>query len=164
VVWSVAALDQPAHTEDVAMKAHALAPGLFSWSLYPTQVDLGAVRSALSGAAHPARDGRLTGSPRTGWALTASGKRWAATTTMPLNTDPRAEPERVRLRSSDAWAQWQRRRRVSDRDALAIFRIDEYVPSESREAKIQRIEDLLRHDDEVGAFVRAMAKRARSAL
>jgi hypothetical protein len=60
-------------TEDVAIKAHELAPGRFSWRKYPEQINLELVRVYLSDAKKPEKGGLLLGSGRTGWSLTTHG-------------------------------------------------------------------------------------------
>src|SRR5271170_2535989 len=62
-------------TEDVAVEAHRLAPGRFSWKKYPGQINLELIRVYLSDA--KIKGELLIGSHRTGWKLTQRGLKWA---------------------------------------------------------------------------------------
>jgi hypothetical protein len=64
-------------TEDVAMSAHDIAPGRFSWRKYPEQINLELVRVALSDARKEENGGLVTGTGKSGWSLTAAGQLWA---------------------------------------------------------------------------------------
>src|SRR5258706_12932137 len=63
-------------TEDVAVRVHELAPGRFSWRKYTDQINLELVRVALSDACKGG-EALVSGTGRTGWSLTAAGRRWA---------------------------------------------------------------------------------------
>ena len=67
-------------TEDVAMKAHELAPTRFAWRKYPNQINLELVRVYLSDGKSAEKGGYIEGSGKTGWTLTPSGLRWARET------------------------------------------------------------------------------------
>src|SRR5262249_39071343 len=61
-------------TEDVAMEAHRLAPGQFSWKKYPDQINLDLIRIFLVRA----RENKLAiGSGRRGWRLSQRGLKLA---------------------------------------------------------------------------------------
>src|SRR5215472_10188888 len=64
-------------TEDVAVEAHRLAPGRFTWTKYPDQINLELVRVYLSDAKKPEKGAMLLGSGRTGWRLSQRGLKWA---------------------------------------------------------------------------------------
>src|SRR6185437_1094281 len=61
-------------TEDVAVEAHKLAPGRFSWRKYPDQINLELIRVYLSDA--KLKHDLLLGSGKTGWRLTQLGLKW----------------------------------------------------------------------------------------
>ncbi len=163
-------------TEDVAMRAHELGPGRFSWRKYPDQVNLEIVRVMLSNA-HKSDNGNLvTGTGRSGWSLTDAGQRWAEANVGRLAgqdlSKPRSERsagsiderrwqrERRRMLTTDAWRQWNEAddaSRVTLQAACEVFRIDRYVVGRSRELKINRIRELFADDDELSRFVEAAA-------
>src|SRR2546422_2691079 len=68
---------RPVDTEDVAVKAHELAPGRFAWRKYPDQINLELIRVFLSDAKKPKNGAMLDGSGDTGWSLTPAGLQWA---------------------------------------------------------------------------------------
>src|SRR5438132_13427511 len=61
-------------TEDVAMEAHRIGPGWFSWKKYLDQINLELVRINL---VHAKENGLAIGLGRTGWRLTQKGLKWA---------------------------------------------------------------------------------------
>ncbi len=163
-------------TEDVAVKAHEIAPGRFSWRKYPNQINLELVRVALSDAGKPERGALVTGTGKSGWSLTNAGQQWAETNAhrfLGLDlTKPRAERtagsvderrwqrERARMLTSEAWQQWD-----DGHDAAAItrlaaqdlFRIDRYVDERTRELKVNRVRALFSEDEDLAPFVEAAA-------
>src|SRR5262245_22160571 len=70
---------QPIDTEDLAVKAHELAPGRFSWRKYRDQINLELVRVYASDAKKQAHGALLRGSGNDGWMLTQVGVAWAET-------------------------------------------------------------------------------------
>ena len=97
-------------TEDVAVEAHELAPGRFSWKKYPDQINLELIRVFLSDA--KIKNGLVMGSRRTGWRLTHEGLRWAETAAQAL---PDSDLSRTRAQSRSGGPDEQRRRRERDR-------------------------------------------------
>ena len=63
-------------TEDIAVKAHAIAPGRFAWRKYPDLVNLELVRVALSDARKRENGALVSGKGKSGWSLTPAGARW----------------------------------------------------------------------------------------
>src|SRR5258708_38138453 len=64
-------------TEDVAIEAHKLAPGIFCWRKYPEQINLELVRVVLSNHKKVGNGALLTGSGKDGWMLSRVGLTWA---------------------------------------------------------------------------------------
>ena len=166
-------------TEDVAIKAHSLAPGRFSWRKYPDQINLELVRVFLSDAKTSPNRAWLTGSGRTGWALTPAGLRWAKKAApLLLGQDLSRERERSRAGSIDenrwrrersritrtiAWQRWnQGETNISEREASEVFRIDSYAVGRIRESKITRLATLLGDDPHLEPFIAKMAEIVRS--
>ena len=162
-------------TEDVAMKAHELAPTRFAWRKYPNQINLELVRVYLSDGKSAEKGGYIEGSGKTGWTLTPSGLRWArdardrlADGTLDISRDqarggPLAEQrwrrERDRILASAVWADWKAGlRSISTRDAEAIFRIDSYAVGRLRTQKIERIRSLFENDKDVMSFVEYLTR------
>lgn len=158
-------------TEDVAIEAGGLAPGLFSWVKYPERIDKELVRRALG-------DARLKkkwtiGSHLQGWMLTRDGIVFARQNAErvkqqaqegPQTRDPELARERVRLLASDAYEHAQRDgvAAVTDEEADAFFRLIAYIRGQARQRKIARLENAFRDDAELGPTIVALAARART--
>jgi hypothetical protein len=157
-------------TEDVAIKAHELAPGRFSWKKYPEQVNLELVRVYLSDGKKEDRGELLIGSGRTGWSLTPAGLEWARSAAPRLLgkdmtrtreegsggsvDEQRWRRERSRVMSTNAWARWKSGdQEVPLREAAEVFRIDTYAVGRIRSSKITRLRALFGDDPEVSGFL-----------
>lgn len=158
-------------TEDVAVRAGAVAPGLFSWVKYPQLVDKELVRVALSDA--KLKKKWALGSHKQGWMLTPAGVAFAQANSARIEDqaragrqvrDPELERERVRLLASDAYAHAKREGidAVTDEEADGFFRLIAYTRGEARQRKIARLENAFGDDAELGALVVALARRARA--
>lgn len=163
-------------TEDIAMKAHALAPAMFSWQKYPDQINLELVRVNLSNAKKNQYGELLTGSGREGWRLSSNGLEWVSTQGKPLmdkgfewkserrtagSVDAvRKRREKKRLLDSLAWKSWCNREQITVRDACDLFRIDEYSTGKMLEIKIVRLQSLFEDELEINRFLKDAAKLA----
>jgi hypothetical protein len=160
-------------TEDIAVRAHDLAPGRFSWKKYPDQINLELIRVYLSDA--KTRGEMLVGSGRTGWRLTQKGLKWAEQAAPSIDgvltsrsraqlrsgsiDEQRWRRERSRILSMTAWKMWNGGdREIPSVDAKEVFRIDSYARGEMREAKITRLRSLFTEDDEVAPFLDHLIK------
>jgi len=156
-------------TEDIAVEAHRLAPGRFSWKKHPDQINLELIRVFLSDA-KKMKYGLVMGSRRTGWRLTHEGLRWAEAAAQALPDsdlsrtraqlrsggpeEQRRRRERERLLKSAAWSLWKSGRRdIPIAEAKEVFRLDSYARGEMREAKITRLRDMFSDDAELTPFV-----------
>jgi hypothetical protein len=167
---------QVVDTEDVAMRAHEIAPGRFSWRKYPDQINLELVRVALSDARKSENGTLVRGTGRSGWSLTPQGQRWAEANGPRLVgrdlTKRRAERsagsiderrwqrERMRMLTTDAWRQWSVAHDASaiEREAAHdLFRIDRYVVGRGRELKVNRLREMFSEDEELSPFIEAAA-------
>jgi len=162
-------------TEDVAMKAHQIAPGRFSWTKYADQVNLELVRVYLSAAKNPNNGQMLSGSGKSGWTLTQTGldfakraeKRMASLGLSRKRQESRSgsidenrwRRERTRIISSSVWNKWTEGiREFSIPDAHEIYRIDHYAIGGLRDKKITRLRSLFLNDGEIDAFLEHLAK------
>ena len=162
---------KPVDTEDVAIKAHTLAPGRFIWRKYPDQVDMEVVRKRLWDARRPEKNGWVLGSNKTGWSLTKTGLDFAIAKApmlhgLSLDRNRRTLKERQwlgserrRLLASAAYEAFVNSgpSSITPRQAEAFFRLDNYVLGELRERKILRILNAFSEDPELGGAVRAIA-------
>jgi hypothetical protein len=165
---------RPVDTEDVAIRAHQLAPNRFSWRKYPEQINLELVRVYLSDAKKSGRE-LVDGSGKTGWTLTSKGmkwaKKWAESTDQDAIDRDKADAvggsidsqrwsrERDRILSTKAWAQWKQRGPTpSLRDAETVFRIDSYAVGRMRSLKVTRLSSMFADDPEVSKFLHEMAE------
>src|SRR6266699_1562416 len=165
---------RPVDTEDVAVKAHELAPGRFAWRKYPDQINLELIRVFLSDAKKPKNGAMLDGSGDTGWSLTPAGLQWAkkAAEALPGKDlarrredgrgggvkEQRWRRERERILRTKAWEMWSSGNRdVSVRDAEDVFRIDAYAVGRMRNLKITRLRALFDEADQVQEFLKEMS-------
>lgn len=160
-------------TEDVAVKCHEIAPGIFSWRKYPDQINLELVRVVLSNAKKHAYGELVSGSGREGWRLSSRGAEWVRANRHLLREgslhimSPRnagsidtvkKQREKMRIVSSAAWMSWKEKKPMSTRDARNLFRIDEYATGKMFDIKIVRLQSLFENDDEIVGFIRDAAK------
>jgi len=162
----------PVDTEDAAVKASQLAPGRFGWRKYKDQINIETVRKRLWDARRMAR---LTGSERTGWALTEQGLRFAKTVLPTVSRQPSLRgrltlkekqwlaAERRRLLASEAFQHFRRNGEegVRLREAEAFFRLDDYIVGDQRERKILRIVNAFGDDSRLGGAVARLAVMVR---
>jgi hypothetical protein len=162
-------------TEDVAVKASEIAPGRFSWSKYPDQINLELVRVFLSDAKKPDKGQLLIGSGKTGWSLTPAGLDWvddqkaaiqgSLLMTSPVRDSRKQSPgltryrnEKARIERTEAWDKWVggRHHSLSEADAREVFRIDPYTDQRMLTEKMSRLLDLLRNDESLQAFLNVL--------
>lgn len=162
-------------TEEVAVKANALAPGRFTWRKYPDQINIENVRTFLSDAKKSKNGSYLAGSGKDGWILTEKGFDFAQRRAkdlegIDLSREPlkprekqRIRRERVRMLASEAFLKFQSNgvNAVTVQEAEAFFRIDEYVTGQVRERKIIRILNTFGNDPELGQAVKELANKIR---
>ncbi|MFZ5853112.1 MAG: hypothetical protein ACOYXS_01225 [Chloroflexota bacterium] len=163
-------------TEDVAVQAHAIAPGRFSWRKHPDQINLELVRVALSDARKPENGGLVSGKGRSGWSLTPAGVRWCEARADSLLSrdlkmrrserragsvdEQRWQRERARVVTSPAWTAWRAGRGITREDVHDLFRIDRYVVGRARELKVNRLREMFASDEEISPFIEAVATTA----
>jgi hypothetical protein len=164
-------------TEDVAIKAHQLAPGRFAWAKYPEQVNLELVRVALSDAKKPDKGRLIVGSGKTGWSLSPAGLAWAKVAAVaysePVPLAPgqthgsksphviRRDNERTRVLSSGAWAEWCAGTRPPTlREVRTLLRIDSYTTAREISEKSSRLLAMFSDDPELREFVEAVVATA----
>ena len=161
---------RPIDTEDVAMRAHALAPDRFSWKKYPDQINLELVRVSLSDGKKASGGKWVEGSGREGWRLTPAGGQWAAgqpatsgkTFGRPREAakgggiaERRWRAERQRVLGTAAWAAWSAGQTITEGDALDLFRIDVYTVGTLRATKITRLVAQFAGDPDLSSFLQA---------
>ncbi|WP_159698332.1 hypothetical protein [Arthrobacter sp. 18067] len=158
-------------TEDAAIAAHAIDRRAFGWKKYPERVDLDAVRTTLRHEGE-GREPRIEGSIQKGWHLTPRGVDWIEANPSLLDNTPvtvaatsaatqrrRAETREAgaavnRVRVSEAFRLWTNGRAFTSRQAAGVFRIDEYTPAKDRTRKTAQLQELIRGDEYVEAFMK----------
>ena len=157
-------------TEDIAVKSHELAPGMFSWQKYPGQINLRLVHVTLFDARKPKYGSLLTGSHTEGWRLSSAGLDWANSRGRELLTGglkwnqesrksgsvdtKRKQREKKRLKTSLAWESWNNGAPISVRDARDLFRIDAYSTRKMLEIKVVRLQSLFTDDVDISRFLK----------
>jgi hypothetical protein len=141
-----------ADTEDIAIKANALAPGRFSWRKYKDQINIDTVRKRLWDASKPEKGSYLIGSEKSGWRLTKPGFDFAKKKLRGMKT---GLPNTARASQNERAAQTRELRRMTNEEAFRkysqgmassitkseaerFFRVDDYVTGKTRAAKIER--------------------------
>jgi hypothetical protein len=157
-------------TEDVAIRCHELAPTLFSWRKYPSQVNLEIVRVSLSDAKKQKNGQLLSGSGRDGWRLTRRGLDWISRVAPSRHVSERvgltrrtagsidtvrAAREVARLEASEAWAHWKAGRAIDLESARALFRIDSYTSEQLVDIKVTRLLSAFEAEAEHRKFLEA---------
>ena len=157
-------------TEDIAIKANALAPGRFTWRKYPGQINIENVRTFLSDAKKPKNGKYLSGAGKDGWILTSSGMDFAKQRLGDLGGSNLARKaisakernwlrrERERMLASEAFAKLTAGRQdaISAHEAESFFRVDAYVTGGSREEKILRTKNAFGDDPELGPLIKLL--------
>lgn len=173
VVYLLGGDQRPVDTEDVAVRVNQLAPGRFTWSKYPDQINLELVRVFLSDA-KKGDTALVAGSGRKGWTLTSAGLRWASKNAAQLlNEDVSRERdgrvagsidqgrwrrERSRVMATNAWAKWLAGdKATTEREARDVFRIDLYADTRMRDIKVARLRSMFDDHPDLGPFIRETA-------
>jgi len=158
---------QRVDTEDIAIKANALAPGRFTWRKYLDQINIETVRAFLSDAKKPKNGRYLAGAGKEGWILTGAGMAFAkqhlsfltgadlsrkATSAKERNWQRR---ERDRMLASSAFAKFTAGSQdtISRQEAESFFRVDAYVTGGAREEKILRTKNTFGDDPDLGPLI-----------
>lgn len=161
----------PAHTEDVALRAAEIVPGMFAWEKHADRVDKELVRVALSDAR--LKKGYVLGSHDKGWMLSVDGLRFAeraassldgaAVASMRGRSQQQSNRDRVRLMSTVAFEKFTAGRPgdITDDEADNFFRLNVYVRAQARQRKIARIENEFAGDPELAEVVALLATQAR---
>ncbi|MBM4185637.1 MAG: hypothetical protein FJ207_15695 [Gemmatimonadetes bacterium] len=163
-------------TEDVAFRAHQMAPERFSWRKYPVQINLELVRVALNDARKKEAGRLVSGTGRSGWSLTVTGHRWAEQNLGRVKSanlsrrrqdrtagsidERRWQRERLRVLDTVAWRRWsekQDRSDITSEAAADLYRVDRYVLGRAREMKVNRLRDMFHDDQELAPFLDAAA-------
>jgi hypothetical protein len=165
---------RPIDTEDIAVKASKMAPGLFAWRKYPEQINLELIRVVLSNCKKTQYGASVEGDGRSGWNLTASGLAWVRSEGLALlgrdHSRSRAERragsvdearwqrERARVLETEAWRLWQSGERQIPLPAIRqVFRIDDYSVGRTMTMKINRLSEQFAEDDKLGQFIETIA-------
>jgi hypothetical protein len=155
-------------TEDIAVEAHKLTPGRFSWRKYPDQINLELIRVYLSDA--KLKHNMLLGSGKIGWRLTQLGLKWCEESGALLSSrgssrtraqsrsgsvdEQRWRRERSRILATGAWKLWAAgERAIPSADAKEVFRIDSYARGSLLETKLTRLRAMFIDDPELRPFL-----------
>ena len=169
IVYDLGGDQNPIDTEDIAVRAHSLAPLRFGLRKYPEHVDIERVRKRLSDGKKQSEHGTLLrGSFRHGWHLPPEGLDWAQTRVTHLSDADRTSTDRessrrrqiesTRIVGTDAWANVQAGESVSRREAEAVFRLTPYVASDRRLLIVDAARNLFRDEPLLGNFIEQMAE------
>ena len=172
-VYLLGGKDRFVDTEDIAVKAHELAPGRFAWRKYPEYPNLELVRVFLSDAKKPDKGHLLDGSGRRGWTLTPAGLKWVLANLSELESanlegkpgtsragsvdSARIDREATRIRGTRAWQKWNSGDPIVSRaEARDVFRIDSYSKGSMAEAKVDRLRKLFVNQPDMDQFLETL--------
>jgi hypothetical protein len=178
VVYLLGGESEYLDTEDIAIKANELGAGCFSWKKYPDQINIELVRVSLSNAKKQEYGSYIIGSTKTGWQLSQKGLNFCRKRLKDLeeiDISPQLSPEpnaremvwqsreKSRMLTSPALAIFNSKGidAVTEQEAEAFFRIDDYVTGTARTRKLSRIMDTFGNDSDLGKAIRALAKKVR---
>ena len=164
-----------ADTEDIAIKAAALAPGRFSWRKYPEQINIETIRKRLWDAASDKMGRLLTGSERDGWLLTEAGLKFCqdhseqlgkpedGSVRLSQKEQAWATRERGRMQAEVAFKKWQDGLidEIQPIEAERFFRIDDYIVGDLRRSRVERARDIFAADQTMSEAINEMAKKVR---
>lgn len=173
--YLVGAQSTSADTEDIAMKAHELAPGRFTWRKYKEQINMDAIRKRLWDATKPEKGAYLIGTEKKGWRLTKAGFDFARR--QMAAGDP-TQPTKARASQTERAAQAREVRRMLSEDAFQkvrlgqidsitkseaerFFRIDDYVTGKDRVAKIERFRIIAANNSELERAIDLLSRLVR---
>jgi len=162
-------------TEDVAVKANEIAPGRFAWRKYQDQINIEIVRTALSDAKKPKNGGYILGLHSKGWLLSEKGLQFsrdriaelknADLSRIPLSKTQRIwrNREKTRMLATTAFEKFSSDDvgTITEQEAEAFFRVDDYVTGKARERRLTRIVNTFGDDPDVGHLIRTLAKKVR---
>jgi hypothetical protein len=160
--------------EDIAAAANNLAPGRFTWKRYPDQIDINAVRRCLLAAAKPKNGNLVTGSMRTGWALTEHGAEFARNheeyhhggellvTGLSKEESRFLAWQKKRIQAHPAYKKVAGglAREVTSRDAESFFLLDRATQASARKQKIEQYIRCFANDPEICPVIRLIAQKA----
>ena len=159
-------------TEDIAVKAHELAPGTFTWKKYKDQIDRELIYKHLWDLTNDKGGQYITGAKNEGWMLTLAGTTFAEKTVDKLEgsrprlrrkkEEPWVARERARMRGEIALAKARNGEEIATGEAERFFRLDDYVIGDARERKIRMAENAFHDDPEIGPVLTKIATIARS--
>jgi hypothetical protein len=148
------------------MKAHELAPGVFTWKKYKSQIDRQAIYKHLWDQMKADNGGEYVVLVKNdGWMLTLSGTEFARGAVANLKSispavkkkkqEPWVGRERVRMLGETAYAKYAegRKEEIALIDAEKLFRLDDYVIGEARERKVRQAENAFHDDPDLGPVI-----------
>lgn len=164
---------KPTDTEDIAIQANKLSTGRFTWIKYEDQINLTSVRKGLWDATREKTGRFVSGSDERGWFLTQKGVEFAkrnvdelstnGITTNRLSARQRKwkKNEYKRLIAEPAYLEYKAGNieNVTEREAEAFFRLNEYITGDNRIKKIQRIVNAFGDDSDLGEIVRQLSNK-----
>ena len=165
-----------ADTEDIAVKANAIAPGRFTWRKYKEQINIETVRKRLWDATKADKGGYLIGSERDGWLLTQTGLKFCKKHLRLLNNTDTSTTrhsqreqtwisrERLRMLAEPAYQKFAsgQIKSISPVEAERFFRVDDYVVGAARKTKVARSIAAFSADPQLGEATRRVAELVRS--
>lgn len=160
-LWRLGGAERVVDVEDIAVEAHRIRPGRFSWSRHRDQIDLEKVRSTLRYLSRPAGGALIEGSTRSGWRLTAAGCAAAEKLDGTRPSDPRAA-ERRRLLGEPALRKLLsgRAAEITPAETASFFRFYDTRDARAKSAAVRRTLAFLAGDPELDDPARRLAALA----
>jgi hypothetical protein len=175
-VYLLGGESQYVDTEDVAVKANEIAPGRFCWVKYPSQINIHTIKTHLWDSKSERKGSLLLGSEKEGWSLTASGVQLAkerlgglkgvrtVKKRVSIGEKQWMRSERLRMLSSEAFQAFESggADAVTQQQAEAFFRLNDYIIGKARKRKIVRIVNAFGDDPELGNALPLLATKVQN--
>jgi hypothetical protein len=160
--------DKALDIEDVAVKSTEISPGAFAWKKYKDQINLELVGFAVRDAKKEKYGAFVIGNHASGWRLSPAGVKRGkelfsesqglknievgATRDNSIQAK-RINSEAKRLFESEAFLDWQKKKKTSNKLVAKLLKINTYSSQELVDIKISRLSKLRGMDAEVDSFL-----------
>ncbi len=146
----------PVDLEDLAIELFSLAPKRFCWKKYKERIDLRIVLYSVNDAIKT-NIGFIKGNSKFGYMLTESGLQWiedkskngtTGNSVRRLSNIDLAEREKIRLRKTNAYQKFigGKSDLISQIDFIEFTRVNDYFPSQIKEQRFIRIQNIVNND------------------
>lgn len=163
-------------TEDIAIKTNELAPGRFTWTKYPEQINIDNIRKRLSDAKNIKKNGYILGSFKQGWILSEKGLKFSKSNINQLEVDDLSRQslsrkemawkrrEKERMLKCEAFVKFSKNQsdKITKQEIESFFRVNDYVTGNARERKLTLYSNMFYDDNEIGPITKILLKKIKN--